>query len=144
MIDAHDVQQEETSRDMRCRRCCTLSSKIKKKQQIRPPCYVCVCVCVCLCVRVCVCVCVFACVCLPVCVCLRVLYTHRVYVFVCLCLYACTCACTRVCVCVWMFVRRVVRTRGSVSRGQNEADPRVGRWLSLLHFFYFLHKLHGN
>lgn len=38
---------------------------------------------------------------------------------------------------VEMFVRRV-RTRGSVSRGQNEADPRVGRWLSLLHFFLLL------
>ena len=30
------------------------------------------------------------------------------------------------------------RTRGSVSRGQNEADPRVGRWLSLLHYFILL------
>lgn len=39
------------------------------------------------------------------------------------------------CVCMGSFN---ARTRGSVSRGQNEADPRVGRWLSLLHYFILL------
>lgn len=41
-----------------------------------------------------------------------------------------------VCVYVWDLSTR--ERAAQLSRGQNEADPRVGRWLSLLHYFILL------
>lgn len=40
---------------------------------------------------------------------------------------------------ILFFYTRARRTRDPVSRGKNEADPRVG-----YHCYFFVHKLHGN
>lgn len=103
---------------MRCRRCCTLSSKIKKKQEIRPPSCACACVCVFPCVYVCVC----KCVCTSACV----IYTHtqcmRLDVFV----------CVRVCV----DVRPSRRENARLSLAGPERSGPAGRSVVIITAFF--------